>query len=74
MKDKTVIMRLPTWPKITSVDRLIELSNQRRAVWFDHWDGPKSAAFMISMPLRTVLTFMQSGLYEYPKSKQKLKG
>ena len=53
-------------PPIVSVDRLAELARERRAVWFHGWNGSKSAAFVIGMPLKSVLEFLNRGLFEYP--------
>jgi hypothetical protein len=55
--------------RITSCDRIVWLANHGRAVVFSGWNKPTSAAFMVGMPLRTVLGFVARGLYEYRKGK-----
>jgi hypothetical protein len=51
--------------RIKNLERIIVLANMRRAVWFGGWTGPKAAAFVIGMPLRSVDVFLKRGLYEY---------
>jgi len=52
---------------ITSVDKLIELSNNRKAVVFNG-TSPKAAAFFIGIPLRTIVQYINNKmLYTYEK-------
>ena len=52
---------------ITSVDQLIELSRNRKAVVFNG-TPPKAAAFFIGMPLRTIVSYIdRKMLYTYQK-------
>lgn len=51
--------------RIKTVERLNRLALQKRSVSFAHWDGPKPAAFMMSMQARTLLGLLARGLYEY---------
>jgi hypothetical protein len=52
---------------IISLDKLIELSNNRKAVIFNG-TPPKAAAFFIGIPLRVVYSYIKNKmLYTYEK-------
>ena len=52
---------------ITSVDKLIELSENKKAVLFNG-TPPKAAAFFIGIPLRTIVMYINKKmLYTYEK-------
>jgi hypothetical protein len=53
--------------RITSINQIVKLAEQRRAVWWHPDVKPKAAAFFLGMPVRTALLFIQRGLYVYKK-------
>lgn len=56
--------------KIKSLDRIMKLANEGKAVFNPRWKNPCSAAFVVGMPLRVVDLFIKSGsFFEYKKEK-----
>lgn len=51
--------------RITSLDRVYDLAVDRKSIWFDGWNGPKPAAFVVGMKLVTVKQFLERGMFEY---------
>jgi len=52
--------------RIRTLNQLQKLAEQRKSVtWRDI--KPKPAAFMMGMPARVILKFIDLGLYEYKK-------
>lgn len=64
---KHVPQNITQGKRILTVERLLSLASERRAVSFAGWDRPKPAAFLVGMTVRTVLQFIDRGLYEYQK-------
>lgn len=60
--------------KVTSVERLFELSMQRKAVVLPHanfTNKPTPAAFIICMPGRSIVNLIRAGMFVYKPSKKK---
>jgi hypothetical protein len=57
--------------KVETLQRLMELAQQRRAVYCPsrNWQR-KPAAFVIGMPGRTIAGFIEAGLYVYEKQEK----
>lgn len=55
--------------RVKTVNQIVKLAQQRRAVYWRPDVKPKAAAFFLGMPVRTVLFFIERGLYVYKKRK-----
>jgi hypothetical protein len=57
--------------KITKLEEIAKLAAKGKSIYHVRWGKPTSAAWLVGMPLRTILGYIRASyLYEYKKKNE----